>query len=104
MSSMYRLTSWTEKKWRGTSSIAPRYANRGESAISTAGTVQGAEVETSCRSVCAAQNAPAGEPAVIRMPRSVDLRVYASAASDGSSSSDTAALSSLETASAEPSV
>ena len=38
---MYRFTSSTEKKWRATSSIAPRHGKRGVSRMCTAGSVTG---------------------------------------------------------------
>ena len=73
--SMYCFTSFTVKKCRATSSIAPRHSNRGRSVIWPAGTVHCARrpklicdsipAGRSCRSVCVPRNSPAGDAARI---------------------------------------
>ena len=86
MTSICSFTSSTVKKLRATSSMRPRYANRGASAMSTAGITQLLWLESassmdagkSCRSVCTPLKSPASVAAVSPTPRSVTLSAYAS--------------------------
>jgi hypothetical protein len=82
--SMNRSTSATGMKWRATSSMTPRHANRGWSSIRTAGSSTGEAGKdrrsvhggSNCRSVCAPWKTASGDPPAMSMPSGAMLSAY----------------------------